>query len=315
MEKTRQGLHTIGRMVFVQSTEIINPVTNRGLPPNLVAEDPSTSNIFKPIDITMAALLSELGFLATPVDHVQNAEMGNQSLNSLALISARYTHMALDVLSQLVAASLVTICQALDLRALQLGFLENFKAEFCWLLRSYFGVFEEKSLIRLEIVGWNGLLKGFNATTCMDTSERFYIVAKAVREVLLDYEDGANIRNIAKDLKPFVDALAKSLQTQWIAHRDVYLESGDASPFLGIGSKRIYGFIRGDLGVPLLHTKELLIPEPELSNLDECKEAPTVGYFISTVYRAIRDGKLTNLAIQILRENKHHAENNGTNGS
>ncbi|KAI2615389.1 L-Aspartase-like protein [Hypoxylon sp. NC1633] len=86
IEKARQGIQGIGRMILSQCTELINPATNRGLPPNL------------------------LGFLANPVNHVQTAEMGNQALNSLALISARYTSTANEVLSQLFAAHLITIC-------------------------------------------------------------------------------------------------------------------------------------------------------------------------------------------------------------
>ena len=42
-------------------------MTGRGLPPNLVAEDPSSSYIFKGADLNIAALQSELGFLASPV--------------------------------------------------------------------------------------------------------------------------------------------------------------------------------------------------------------------------------------------------------
>lgn len=117
VEKLRSGLQSLGRMLFSQCTEIINPATNNGLPPNLVADDPSCSFIFKGTDIMVAALTSELGFLANPVgSHVQTAEMGNQGINSLALISTRYTLEAVDVFSQLAAAHLVALCQALDLR-------------------------------------------------------------------------------------------------------------------------------------------------------------------------------------------------------
>ncbi|KAI1840217.1 hypothetical protein JX265_010787 [Neoarthrinium moseri] len=122
VEKLRSGLQSLGRMLFSQCTELINPATNRGLPANLVADDPSCSFVFKGTDIMVAALTSELGFLANPVgSHVQTAEMGNQGINSLALISARYTLKAVEVFSQLAAAHLVALCQAFDLRVRSLG--------------------------------------------------------------------------------------------------------------------------------------------------------------------------------------------------
>lgn len=125
MEKVRLAIQTIGQMLFAQCTEIINPRLNYGLPPSLVVDEPSRSFLLKPVDIMIAALQSELGFLSNPAGtHVQSAEMGNQSLNSLGLISARYTHIALDVLSQLASAHLFTLCQALDLRAMHWRFLE-----------------------------------------------------------------------------------------------------------------------------------------------------------------------------------------------
>ncbi|KAF9767598.1 Phenylalanine ammonia-lyase str11 [Fusarium sp. DS 682] len=88
MEKTRLSMQMTGRLLFSLCSELINPSLNRGLPPNLVADDPSLSFTVKGIDISMAAYMSELGYLANPVTpHVQSAEMHNQSINSLALIS------------------------------------------------------------------------------------------------------------------------------------------------------------------------------------------------------------------------------------
>ncbi|KAI1290633.1 L-Aspartase-like protein [Xylaria venustula] len=120
-EKLRQGLQSIGRMLFTQCTEMINPATSWGLPPNLCSDHPNDSFLFKGLDVVIAGLTSELGFLANPVaSHVQTAEMGNQALNSLALISARYTLEAVDVLSQIASAHLLAVCQALDLRAIEI---------------------------------------------------------------------------------------------------------------------------------------------------------------------------------------------------
>ncbi|KAK8033477.1 hypothetical protein PG991_002875 [Apiospora marii] len=122
VEKLRQDLQALGRMLFAQCTELINPATSRGLPPNLCAphDGPARSFLFKGVDIMVAALVSELGFLANPVGtHVMTAEMGNQGLNSMALVSARYTLTAADVLAQMAAAHLVALCQALDLRAME----------------------------------------------------------------------------------------------------------------------------------------------------------------------------------------------------
>lgn len=72
MEKARSGLQMVGKMLFAQSSELINPMLNNGLPPNLVADEPSLSFTMKGVDIGMASYMSELAFLANPVsNHVQ----------------------------------------------------------------------------------------------------------------------------------------------------------------------------------------------------------------------------------------------------
>lgn len=72
MEKARSCLQMVGKMLFAQSSELINPMLNNGLPPNLAADEPSLSFTMKGVDIGMASYMSELAFLANPVSsHVQ----------------------------------------------------------------------------------------------------------------------------------------------------------------------------------------------------------------------------------------------------
>jgi phenylalanine ammonia-lyase len=81
MEHTRLVLHHLGKLLFVQCTELLNPIMNRGLPPSLAATDPSLNYHAKGIDIAMAAYVSELGYRAAPVStHIQSAEMHNQAV-------------------------------------------------------------------------------------------------------------------------------------------------------------------------------------------------------------------------------------------
>ncbi|KAL8685872.1 MAG: hypothetical protein Q9224_005634, partial [Gallowayella concinna] len=126
MEKTRLALQMIGKLLFAQCSELINPMLNNGLPPNLVADEPSISYTMKGVDIGMAAYMSELAFLASPVSsHVQSAEMHNQAVNSLAFISTRYTLESAELVSLMSASYMYTVCQALDLRVLQKSFFQH----------------------------------------------------------------------------------------------------------------------------------------------------------------------------------------------
>lgn len=124
-EKTRLALFLLGKLVFSQATELLNPAVNNGLAPSVAATDPSLNYHAKGVDIAMASYVSELGWLAGHVaTNVQSAEMHNQSVkcvfffqivirlhltlyfylllfvpSSLALISGRATLNALEVLN------------------------------------------------------------------------------------------------------------------------------------------------------------------------------------------------------------------------
>ncbi|KAI1433150.1 phenylalanine and histidine ammonia-lyase [Xylaria sp. CBS 124048] len=310
MEKARQAAQGIGRMLFAQCTEIINPATNRGLTPNLVAEDPSLSLIFKGTDLNTAALTSELGFLANPVNHVQTAEMGNQSLNSLALVSARYTHTANEVLSQLIAAHLVALCQALDLRAMHIQFLGLYRAQFEEIAAKHYGSGNDIPAARLEasVQGlveslWSQLLQSFDTTGGLDAADRFGVIARSLRPIILDHADFKHDPTLLSRMEAFVEALSQSLHDSWCANRDAYLVHGDATPVLGKASKVVYNFVRRTLNVPLLSIANLRTPDSEeLANGlgYHGSRAPTVGSFTGAVYRSLRDGSLAKVVVDLL---------------
>ncbi|KAJ5741095.1 hypothetical protein N7493_000967 [Penicillium malachiteum] len=192
MEKCRQGIQSIGRMIYTQCREIMNPTTSWGLPPNLVVEEPSKFAIFKATDIHIAALTAELGFLAGPVNHLYGAEMGNQSLNFLALISTRYTSTAARVLTELVAAHILALCQAFDLRAMQLLFLDSIAAQFQILVRTLETDIniQSKEKPPSEVL-WVSLQKSLDQTVTMDSEERFMQIANSMRLPNLDHVNSA----------------------------------------------------------------------------------------------------------------------------
>lgn len=313
MEKTRQGCQTIGRMLSVQCTELINPTTNRGLPPNLVVDEPSESYIWKGTDIMVAALQSELGFLANPVGtHVQTAEMGNQALNSLALISARYTLDALDVLAQISAIHLIALCQALDLRAMNIQFLEAFRPILMEETRKAFeGLVEDKEWLKqCEAAVWVAFKKHIDQTTGMDSEKRFVSIIDLLQSTILAFAPSSAETLTA--LKAWRMHLAFLALEEYRLNRDHYIAHADASSLLGPASRRMYRFVRGRLQVPFLQENTIRTPEPELADEStpngvqprhgETIETPTVSSLMTAVYQSIRSGRLYVPVMECLRE-------------
>ncbi|KAJ5710551.1 L-Aspartase-like protein [Penicillium malachiteum] len=303
MEKCRQGIQSIGRMIYTQCREMINPTTSWGLPPNLVVEEPSRSAIFKAIDIHIAALTSELGFLAGPVNHVYGAEMGNQSLNSLALISARYTAIAARVLTELAAAHILSLCQAFDLRAMRLLFLDRIAEEFKISVSTLETDLQLQSRDqRLSEVLWVNLQKSLDQTVTMDSEERFLHIAKSMRVPILDHVGSAAGPTILVEMDSLIAKISHLLYEGWIINREAYMAHGDAKTVLGAASKLMYQYVRETLGIPFLYTARIMTPIPEDLAQAEVKEAPTLGVYTSILYRAIRRGELVSVMSEIIGE-------------
>lgn len=304
MEKTRPSMQIIGRMLFAQCTELINPSLNNGLPPNLDADEPSQSFLMKGVDISIAALQAELGFLANPVaSHVQTAEMGNQSINSLALLSARYTHTALDVLSQLAAAYLFVLCQALDLRVLQACFLETlhpaFDAATTEILAPVMG-----NVDSLQVQLWLHFQRELNLTTAMDSSQRFAYVMKCLQPTVLSFASSSahNEAGLVPALLQWTTSCTELSLRVFRANHDAYSICPDPKDFLGSASSRMYRFVRQELKVPFQNG---VIPDAPTHDCEEqagTDRVATTGSFISRIYVALRNGGLYVSVMDCLRE-------------
>ncbi len=304
VEKIRLSAQRIGRMLFAQSTELVNPALNNGLPPNLVADEPSRSFLMKGVDIATAAYMSELSFLASPVgSHVQNAELGNQSINSLALVSARYTHMALDVLSQLSAAYLYTLCQALDLRALQAQYLltvSSSLSESIFTGLSFF-VVEGHDIEELVSLLWDHFVKELNASTSMDSTQRFRHIFVRLTGVAITCGMLKEDAKLLLAIKTWANHGCKVALDLFLQTRENYACQPHATPFLGRASRRMYSYVRSELGIPFLKRERTI--GPQAAPFDEglgCEG--TTGSMMTIIYDAIRSGELYVPVMESLRE-------------
>jgi phenylalanine ammonia-lyase len=315
-EKARSALQMIGKLLFSQSTELLDTSLSNGLPPNLAADEPSLSYTCKGIDINMAAYMSELAFLANPISSdVQSAEMSNQSVNSLALISARYTHMAIDVLSLMSSAYLYSLCQALDLRAMNGLFLRKLRPGIEQLTMSIFGrLFSPDVAAALQSSVWSAIATGLESTTIKDSSERFIAVAnfaqptliKAVRSAKqgLKYAPDNGRSNHHPDglllVSSWSDQVAALAKEIFISNREAYMVNPDATPCLGVASKRMYKFVREELGVPF--HRGLADHPTSNGGEDKARKLRTTGSQISIIFEALRDETLIIPVIAYLRE-------------
>lgn len=309
MEKTRQSLQTIGRMLFAQCTEMINPATNRGLPPNLVAGEPSASFIWKGTDIMLAALQAELGFLANPVGtHVQTAEMGNQAINSLALISGRYTLEAVQTLSQLSAAHLVAACQALDIRAMNLECMKTLAPIFNGLVATFFRdvVKSAEAFEALQTNLWPAFQKALDGLTSLDSDKRFAAAIETLQPLILK-----NILPSAESvaaLFSWTEECTFSCLNIYNLNRASYFANPDATPYLGSASCAMYKYLRNELEVPFIGNSTITTPTAERGDFiwgaegaeNDANKGDTMGGMITKVFESMRNGEIYHVVMKCL---------------
>ncbi|KAL3488580.1 L-Aspartase-like protein [Aspergillus germanicus] len=300
MEKTRLCLQMFGRLIFSQATEMIDPSLNNGLPTNLVADDPSLSFTMKGVDISMASYMAELGYLSNPVSsHVQSAEMRNQAINSMALVSARYSMQAVEILSLMCACDLYIACQALDLRALHLAFLEQAKVQLHSVTSNIFSTYLVGS--ELEVLDNslnNYLAEAWPTTNRLSPPDRVHSVIENALSILLEklrHHSGPSLGDLETWKSQARDALNKAYQEA----ADAFFSKQHTADLLGEGSKTLYKTVRQELGVPF-HQGFVEHPTIDSETLNG-RAKKTIGSWISIIYEAIRDGRLMSPLLQSLR--------------
>jgi phenylalanine ammonia-lyase len=299
MEKTRLCLQMLGRLIFSQATEMIDPSLNNGLPTNLVADDPSLSFTMKGVDISMASYMAELGYLSNPVSsHVQSAEMRNQAINSMALVSARYSMQAVEILSLMCACDLYIACQALDLRALHLAFLEQAKLQLHSVTSTIFSTYlVESELEALDNSLNNYLTEAWPTTNRLSPSDRVHSVIENALSILLGklrHHSGPCLGDLETWKSQARDALNKAYQEA----ADAFFSKQHTADLLGEGSKILYETVRQGLGVPF---HQGFVERPTIdSETHNGRAKKTIGSWISIIYEAIRDGRLMSPLLQSL---------------
>ncbi|TVY12854.1 Phenylalanine aminomutase (L-beta-phenylalanine forming) [Lachnellula arida] len=296
MEKTRLSLQMFGKLLFSQATELIDPSLSNGLPTNLVADNPSLSFTMKGVDVSMASYMSELAYLANPVSsHVQAAEMHNQSVNSMAFVSARFTMQAVELLSLICACSLYVCCQALDLRAMHLSFLSELRLVLPSRTSSLFAhVLSEDELNALNTSLDGHVSSSWQASSRLDANDRFRVTVDASLPIILKAlvahgSSGAVIDNAAL-MDKWRSETVQTMKTIYESSTTAFFKKQHTADLLGVGSKTLYLAVRQQLGVPF-HTGLVEHPTAKSSTING-RAKKSIGSWISIIYEALRDGRL-----------------------
>lgn len=304
MDKTRLALQMIGRMLWSQVTEIIGPNTNNGLEANLNPSEHENYTM-KGIDVNMSAYMSELAALTHPVSsHVMSAEMHNQGINSLALISARRTMEAADLVAHMSACHIYVSCQAVEMRANHIRFLSTVHAKLK--NASADGALSE---LKLQDVQTKALAKilcpivestwyHWNANTWRDRIPHVVdAVMSPVTEFLASNENNCTM--------PMLIAFKKDFQnmTESTANEMFYpsptIAPSDVAAQLGHGSAQLYSWVRSTLNIPL----HCGLRDDPLYNAREglpTKDKKTIGSRVSAIYESLSGGGMMDMVLQSL---------------
>ncbi|KAM0251847.1 hypothetical protein ACHAP5_001510 [Fusarium lateritium] len=297
MDKTRLALQMIGRMLFSQVSEMINPSTNNGLEANLNTSDKENFTM-KGIDVNMSAYMSELAALAHPVSsHVMSAEMHNQGINSLALLSARRTMEAADLVAHMCACHIYVSCQAVELRASHRLFLNTLRnkvlanktenSPFC-----VFGL-EETATQRLGEHVFPVIELAWYKHNAGCWKDRIVPAVDAAVAPVTQFLTAEESNCPISSLTEFRGELQKSVveTASSVFYPNMAIRPMDVATKLGDGTAPLYTWVRSRLGVPT----QCGIDDDPLYNAQKglpTENKKTIGSWVSMVYESLKGGMM-----------------------
>ena len=220
--------------------------------------------------------------------------------SSLALISARATITAIEVLTMIVASYLHALCQALDLRAMQDELKDSINVIVREEVRQHFGRFfpedSQESSAKIEKLCRQtcaAIHESIENTSTMDNKPRMEKAARSTTSTIVEFflpstgtETESNIAAL-EVLPVFRAAVATGMANKQHELRKKFLTGAagptPASRLLG-RTKILYEFIRAELGIRMHGRENLEGFEGGIG-----KEERTVGGDISVIYEVCLD--------------------------
>jgi phenylalanine ammonia-lyase len=190
--------------------------------------------------------------------------------------------LAYFLLLQLIATHLYTVCQAIDLREMNVRYFSKLQKLLTTELHGILTCTDADALAKAESELFTTLRVQFGETTSHPSEERFEIMlAPLVYEL---YQKTSTVAALQLKDSPSPLDWVKSLATK---ARDVFLQNRleyfmceeGAYESLGVASKVVYGFVRRELGVPM---------RKGFPGMDEHE----IGSGISEIFEAISSGRM-----------------------
>lgn len=182
--------------------------------------------------------------------------------SSLALISARATISSLEVLSLLTASYIYSLCQALDLRALQAEFDVGLDTVVREQLSHYFSAhLTSPQLAQLFTIISRAMDRSLENTSTMDLAPRMQVVAASSTTPIVDFcSSDPSLLPALVHIVEFRNVVSERLTNLMGRLREQYLagEKGvaPAAPYLG-KTRLLYEFVRVKLGVRMHGSENL----------------------------------------------------------
>lgn len=192
------------------------------------------------------------------------------------------------------ASHLYVTCQALDLRAMYVGFLKTLKPAVEGLTTQKFGeLLLSDDLKTLHTNIWSRIPDVWFSTGTLDAHQRFQEVANSLMSVvlsgLLQVKKETDIDTIYSWKVELIDLLEKV----YTSYRTSFFKQQDTPSYIGKAATIMYNYVRHELEVPFHHgLVEYPLPgdaNPGAGTINE-RSKKTIGGWISIIYKDLRGG-------------------------